>query len=62
MKGDLTLFASEQAVEAEWRVVAPILGDVVPLQEYEPGTWGPVQANPRSVPPRGWHDPRPTAG
>ncbi len=41
MRGDLSLFASEAAVEAEWRVVAPVLDGAVPLREYEPGTWGP---------------------
>jgi glucose-6-phosphate 1-dehydrogenase len=56
MKGDPTLFASEDAVEAEWRVVAPILEDTIPLREYEPGTWGPSELHPIQ-PPGGWHDP-----
>jgi glucose-6-phosphate 1-dehydrogenase len=60
MTGDLTLFASEAAVEAEWRVVAAILGDAIPLHEYEPGTWGPEEAQRTRPPPDGWHDPAPT--
>jgi glucose-6-phosphate 1-dehydrogenase len=59
MRGDLTLFASEDAVEAEWRAVGGILGNAVPLHEYEPGTWGPEEAR-RTSPPGGWHDPAPT--
>jgi glucose-6-phosphate 1-dehydrogenase len=31
MRGDATLFAREDAVEAAWRVVEPILGDATPL-------------------------------
>jgi glucose-6-phosphate 1-dehydrogenase len=32
-------------VEAQWRVVAPVLGNVTPAYEYEPGTWGPHEAD-----------------
>jgi glucose-6-phosphate 1-dehydrogenase len=45
MKGDPTLFAREDSIEAQWRVVAPILGNVTPLYFYEPGTWGPPEAD-----------------
>jgi glucose-6-phosphate 1-dehydrogenase len=55
MKGDATDFAREDYVEAAWRVVDPVLGDVVPLKIYEPGTWGPNEA--RLEPPGGWQDP-----
>ena len=41
--GDATLFAREDAVEASWRVVDPVLGGATPLFEYEPGTWGPPE-------------------
>jgi glucose-6-phosphate 1-dehydrogenase len=44
MKGDPTLFAREDAIEAQWRLVEPILGNLTPLFEYEPGTWGPKEA------------------
>src|SRR6266511_2298143 len=43
--GDGELFAREDTVEAEWQVVEPILGDAAPLYEYEPGTWGPEEAD-----------------
>jgi glucose-6-phosphate 1-dehydrogenase len=57
MRGDATLFAREDAVEAEWRVVEPILGDVTPVHEYEPGTWGPAEAGRIVESSGGWHDP-----
>jgi glucose-6-phosphate 1-dehydrogenase len=39
MRGDATLFAREDAVEAEWRIVAPILASTTPPYEYQAGTW-----------------------
>ena len=44
MAGDGTLFAGQDGVEAAWAVVQPILGLVTPVHEYEPVTWGPVEA------------------
>jgi glucose-6-phosphate 1-dehydrogenase len=45
IKGDATLFAREDSVEAQWRVVEPILGDASALYEYDKGTWGPAEAD-----------------
>ena len=42
--GDGTLFAGQDGVEAAWAVVQPILGLVTPVHEYQPGTWGPAEA------------------
>ena len=44
MAGDGTLFAGQDGVEAGWAVVQPILGSVTPVHLYEPGTWGPPEA------------------
>jgi glucose-6-phosphate 1-dehydrogenase len=55
IRGDATLFAREDSVEAAWRIVDPILGQVVPVQTYEPRTWGPT--SPAVAPDDGWHDP-----
>jgi glucose-6-phosphate 1-dehydrogenase len=44
LKGDASLFAREDAMEAAWAVVEPVLGDAVPLRRYQPGTWRPEQA------------------
>jgi glucose-6-phosphate 1-dehydrogenase len=38
IKGDATLFARRDGVEAAWRVVQPILETPTPLHEYEPDT------------------------
>ena len=56
MQGDQHLFAREDSVEAAWSVVDPILGNVTPVYEYEPNTWGPPEAE-RIKPPDGWFDP-----
>jgi glucose-6-phosphate 1-dehydrogenase len=59
MLGDATLFAGEDSVEAAWAIVDPILGDTTPVCAYEPGTWGPTEAD-RIVERHGrWHCPEP---
>ena len=58
MKGDALLFSREDAVEEAWRIVAPILGDRVPVQSYEPGSWGPSEADALIAEFGGWHRPR----
>jgi glucose-6-phosphate 1-dehydrogenase len=57
MVGDATLFARQDAVEAAWAVVDPVLGDVTPLTTYEPGTWGPVDADRLTADVGGWAQP-----
>jgi len=57
LSGDRWLFARQDTIEAAWRVVDPILGDVVPLHSYPRDSWGPKEADsllPDGVP---WHDP-----
>jgi glucose-6-phosphate 1-dehydrogenase len=44
MRGIGELFARQDLVEAQWRAVEPILGNVAPLYNYEPGRWGPDEA------------------
>jgi len=58
MKGDPSLFAREDGVEAAWRVVDPILADATPVHGYAAGSWGPAEAE-RLAPAGGWHDPAP---
>ena len=58
MRGDPTLFVRQDAVEAAWAIVDPILGeDTTPLLEYQPGTWGPPEAARIAADIGGWHDP-----
>src|SRR5439155_21093635 len=49
----------QDAVEAAWRVIDPVLGNVTPLHEYEPHTWGPAEADAIAANIGGWHNPRP---
>ena len=50
-------FARQDAVEAAWRVVDPILTGDIPVHSYARGSWGPKQAD--ALLPNGdvWHDP-----
>ena len=59
MAGDGTLFARQDAVEAAWAIVQPILGDVTPVHEYHAGTWGPAEAGKLTADAGGWHNPSP---
>jgi glucose-6-phosphate 1-dehydrogenase len=55
--GDTLLFARQDGVEAAWAVVEPVLGDVTPVHEYAPGSWGPEQAAALTAAVGGWHTP-----
>ncbi len=57
MEGDATLFARQDVVEAAWAIVDPILGTDTPLHEYEPGTWGPPEADRLTESIGGWQAP-----
>ena len=57
LRGDPILFAREDQIEAQWKIVDPILGDVTPVHEYEPNTWGPAEAASLMDDPGGWLDP-----
>ena len=58
MEGDSILFAREDAVERAWEIVDPLLEADTPLHFYEPGTWGPEEAQHLGADVSGWHDPR----
>jgi glucose-6-phosphate 1-dehydrogenase len=60
LDGQRWLFASQDTVEAAWRVVDPVLGDVVPVHPYARGSWGPAQAAGLLPADGKWHDPRAT--
>ncbi len=57
MAGEGILFAREDAVEAAWAAVQPILGNVTPLHQYEPGSWGPKEADQLTAEIGGWYTP-----
>jgi glucose-6-phosphate 1-dehydrogenase len=57
LDGERWLFAKQDTVEAAWKIVDPVLGDVVPVHPYAKGSWGPAEAD-RLLPSRDmWHDP-----
>jgi glucose-6-phosphate 1-dehydrogenase len=60
MDGDPLLFARQDEVETAWSIVDPILSDPPPLGDYEPGSWGPKQADAMAAPIGGWAAPRPS--
>jgi glucose-6-phosphate 1-dehydrogenase len=57
MSGERYFFARQETVEAAWRVVQPVLGDVVPVRRYARGTWGPAEADALLPPGETWHNP-----
>jgi glucose-6-phosphate 1-dehydrogenase len=59
MAGDRALFTSQDAVEAAWAVVEPVLANHGPALAYQPGTWGPSAADALIAGPAGWHNPGP---
>jgi glucose-6-phosphate 1-dehydrogenase len=59
IRGDPTLFVREDGVEASWRVVDPILGNVTPVHEYESNSWGPAEADQIIAGDGGWRNPQP---
>jgi glucose-6-phosphate 1-dehydrogenase len=59
MRGDASLFASEATVEAQWRIVDPILGNLTPLYFYDQGSWGPAEADQVISRDGIWYNPKP---
>ena len=58
MRGDSLLFVREDAVEVSWEVVQHVLGNITPAHTYEPGSWGPLEADALAADLGGWHDPQ----
>jgi glucose-6-phosphate 1-dehydrogenase len=55
--GDATLFARQDAVEAAWAVVDSVLDNAAPVHTYQPGTWGPAEAEAMTLEVGGWANP-----
>ncbi len=58
LSGQRWLFAQPETVDAAWRIVDPVLGDVVPARPYARGTWGPKEADALLPDGDAWHDPQ----
>ncbi len=56
MVGDRMFFTSSAAIERLWEISEPVLEQPSPVLPYEPGSWGPVEAD-ALIAPRRWHLP-----
>jgi len=57
--GDGALFTREDAVEAAWVVVDPVLKTHPPVRPYNRHSWGPKEAGAILAPGHCWHNPNP---
>ncbi len=57
MAGNGALFIREDAVEAAWAAVEPVLVNYPPVQCYARGSWGPTQADVLIAADGGWQNP-----
>ena len=57
MQGDRSLFVSEDAVEAAWAIVDPVLSDHAPCLPYAAHSWGPPEAEALIAAAGGWKEP-----
>ena len=57
MAGDGALFTREDAIEAAWTVVDPVLKNHPRVRSYIRGTWGPKEADKMIAEYGGWHNP-----
>jgi glucose-6-phosphate 1-dehydrogenase len=58
MVGNGALFTREDAVEAAWAVVDPVLKNHQRVLPYQRRSWGPKQAGALIAADGGWHNPR----
>jgi glucose-6-phosphate 1-dehydrogenase len=59
LAGNGALFTREDAVEAAWAVVDPVLERRPRAHRYQPGSWGPKQADVLIAADGCWHNPQP---
>jgi glucose-6-phosphate 1-dehydrogenase len=59
MAGDGALFTRENAIEAAWAVVDPVLKTHHRARPYKRGSWGPKEADAIIAPDGCWHNPGP---
>ncbi|MFI4979243.1 MAG: glucose-6-phosphate dehydrogenase [Nevskiales bacterium] len=58
LRGLGELFGREDIVDAQWRIVEPVLDDVTPAYSYRPGSWGPEEAEALIGADGPWRDPQ----
>ena len=54
MLGDQTLFTRADSIERLWEVATPLLENPQPVVAYQPGSWGPDEAD-ELIAPSHWH-------
>jgi glucose-6-phosphate 1-dehydrogenase len=57
MRGRQTWFARKDYVECAWRILDPLLANKPPVHSYEPGSWGPAEADRLIKDFSGWANP-----
>jgi glucose-6-phosphate 1-dehydrogenase len=57
MAGDDMLFSSEEAIDAAWTVVDPVLKTHRRVRSYLPGSWGPKASDELIAADGGWLNP-----
>jgi glucose-6-phosphate 1-dehydrogenase len=57
MTGDSTLFTRQDMVEETWRIMQPLLDSPPKVHPYEPGSWGPPDADKIASGFGGWRRP-----
>jgi glucose-6-phosphate 1-dehydrogenase len=57
MRGDSTRFTRQDGVEETWRIMQPLLDAPPPVHPYEPGSWGPPDADGLLAGIGRWHEP-----
>lgn len=57
MEGDSHRFGRADAVDEQWRIVQAVLDHPSPVRLYEPGTWGPPEADELAASHGGWYEP-----
>jgi glucose-6-phosphate 1-dehydrogenase len=57
MVGDSTPFKPQAVVEENWRIMQPLLEAPPTVLPYEPGSWGPIEADNLVAATGGWHGP-----
>jgi glucose-6-phosphate 1-dehydrogenase len=58
MTGNGTLFTREDAIEAAWAVIDPVLKEHPRVRPYKRGSWGPKEADAIIAVDGGWHNPK----
>lgn len=60
MAGDGALFSRQNCLEAAWTAVDSVLSNHRQAASYQPGSWGPKEADTLIAAHGGWHNPVPT--